>query len=81
MKRIRLPRFRRDDNYFFRLFYGKTKNKEILLKRIIGRNIELALEAGVPGQKMKSKGLRWLAIGYKKMITEHLKQAGILPLK
>jgi hypothetical protein len=56
-------------------------NKERLLKKIISRYIDVAIEGGVFRERLKKESSRALAAGIKKAISLDLKKAGILPLK
>ena len=41
-----------------KFLYGRTTNKEKLLKRIIGRNIDIAWAGGIFGQRIKDGSLK-----------------------
>ena len=56
-------------------------NKERQLKKIISRYVDVVIEGGVFGERLKKESSRALAAGIKGAITKDLKRAGILPLK
>jgi len=54
--------------------------KERQLKKIVSRYVDVVIEGGVFGQRLKKESSRALAAGIKGAITKDLKRAGILPL-
>ena len=69
------------DRIWFVKFYGRTTNKEKLLKRIIGRSVDMAWAGGIFGEPIKDGSLKWMSVSMKKMITQDLRKAGVLPLR